>query len=37
MAEQAKLKPDPIADFYQGGSFCSMEFDRDQNKNVKPK
>ena len=27
MAEQAKLKPDPIGDFFQGGTFCSMEFD----------
>lgn len=27
MAEQAKLTPDPVADFYQGGAFCSIEFD----------
>jgi len=27
MAEQAKLPPDPVGDFYQGGPFCSMEFD----------
>jgi uronate dehydrogenase len=26
LAEQAKLKPDLVADFYQGGAFCSMEF-----------
>lgn len=32
MAEQAKLPPDPVADFYQGGSFCSMEFDGDADK-----
>lgn len=29
MAEQAKLKPDPIGDHYQGGAFCSAEFDGD--------
>jgi uronate dehydrogenase len=23
--EQAKAKPDPVADFYQGGTFCSAE------------
>src|ERR671923_284006 len=28
-AEQAKLPPDPVGDFYQGGTFCSMEFDGD--------
>ncbi len=28
-AEQAKLKPDPVGDFYQGGAFCGMEFDGD--------
>jgi uronate dehydrogenase len=32
MAEQAKLKPDPIGDFYQGGGFCSIEFDGDKSK-----
>jgi uronate dehydrogenase len=26
MAEQARLKPDPVGDFYQGGSFCSAEY-----------
>ena len=31
MAEQAKLKPDPVGDFYQGGTFCSMEFDGDKS------
>jgi uronate dehydrogenase len=31
-AEQAKLKPDPVGDFYQGGAFCSMEFDGDAGK-----
>ena len=34
MAEQAKLKPDPVADFYQGGAFCSMEFDGDKGRIV---
>ena len=29
MAGQAKLKRDPIADWYQGGPFCSDEFDGD--------
>jgi uronate dehydrogenase len=29
LAEQAKLKPDAIADFYQGGTFCSAEFTGD--------
>jgi uronate dehydrogenase len=32
MAEQAKLKPDAVADFYQGGAFCSMEFSGDASK-----
>jgi uronate dehydrogenase len=36
MAEQAKLKPDPVADFYQGGAFCSIEFDADAGKVWKP-
>jgi len=27
MAAQAKLKPDPVGDFFQGGTFCSAEFD----------
>jgi hypothetical protein len=26
MAAQAKLSPDPIGDWYQGGSYCSDEF-----------
>ena len=30
MAEQAKLGPDPVGDYYQGGTFCSMEFDGDK-------
>jgi uronate dehydrogenase len=29
LAEQAKLKPDPVGDFFQGGTFCSQEFDGD--------
>jgi uronate dehydrogenase len=31
-AEQVKLPRDPVGDFYQGGSFCSMEFDGDISK-----
>jgi uronate dehydrogenase len=27
LAAQARLPPDPIGDFYQGGPFCSAEFD----------
>jgi uronate dehydrogenase len=27
LAEQAKLKSDPVGDWYQGGHFCSEEFD----------
>jgi uronate dehydrogenase len=27
LAEQAKLPPDPVGDFFQGGPFCSAEFD----------
>jgi uronate dehydrogenase len=27
LAAQAKLKPDPVGDWYQGGPFCSDEFD----------
>ncbi len=34
MAEQAKLKPDPIGDFYQGGGFCSIEFAGDKSRIV---
>jgi uronate dehydrogenase len=26
LAEQAKLAPDPVGDFFQGGPFCSAEF-----------
>jgi uronate dehydrogenase len=33
-AEQAKLPPDPVGDFYQGGAFCSMEFDGDTRRIV---
>lgn len=29
MAEQAKLPSDPVGDFYQGGTYCSAEFDGD--------
>ena len=37
MAEQAKLKPDAIGDFYQGGAFCGMEFSGDRSRIVEPK
>lgn len=30
MAEQAKLPPDPIGNHYQGGAFCSDEYDADR-------
>jgi len=36
-AEQAKLKADPVGDFYQGGTFCSMEFDGDKSRIVEKK
>lgn len=29
MAAQAKLPPDPVGDFYQGGTFCSDEYSAD--------
>ena len=32
MAEQAKLAPDPVGDFFQGGTFCSAEFDGDTSR-----
>jgi uronate dehydrogenase len=32
MAAQAKLGPDPVGDFFQGGTFCSQEFDGDAKK-----
>jgi uronate dehydrogenase len=32
MAAQAKLAPDPVGDFFQGGTFCSSEFDGDTAK-----
>ena len=32
MAAQAKLKPDPVGDFFQGGTFCSAEFDGDASR-----
>jgi uronate dehydrogenase len=28
-AEQAKIGPDPVGDLFQGGTFCSMEFNND--------
>ena len=35
MAEQAKLPPEPVSDYYQGGAFCGMEFDGDASRIVK--
>lgn len=32
MSEQAKLPSDPVGDFYQGGTFCSMEFSADTSR-----
>jgi uronate dehydrogenase len=32
MAEQAKLPADRVGDFYQGGSFCGMEYDGDESR-----
>jgi uronate dehydrogenase len=32
MAGQAKLPPDPIGDRFQGGPFCSDEYDADRNR-----
>ncbi len=29
MAAQAKLPPDPVGDFYQGGTFCAAEYSAD--------
>ncbi len=29
LAAQAKLAPDPLGDFYQGGSFCAAEYEGD--------
>jgi uronate dehydrogenase len=37
MAEQAKLPADPVGDFFQGGAFCSNEFDGDAGRVWKPK
>jgi uronate dehydrogenase len=36
MAGQAKLQADPVRDFYQGGRFCSIEFDGDASRIWKP-
>lgn len=36
MAEQAKLPADPVGDFFQGGAFCSSEFDGDKGRVWKP-
>jgi uronate dehydrogenase len=32
LAAQAKLPPDPVGDFYQGGPFCSQEFAGDKDR-----
>jgi uronate dehydrogenase len=32
MAAQAKLAPDPVGDRYQGGPFCSEEYDADRER-----
>jgi uronate dehydrogenase len=32
LAAQAKLPPDPVGDFYQGGPFCSDEFAGDKDR-----
>ena len=32
LAAQAKLPPDPIGDYFQGGTFCSAEFDGDASR-----
>src|SRR5437762_2092401 len=32
LAAQAKLAVDPVGDWYQGGTFCSNEFDADSGK-----
>ena len=32
LAEQAKLKADPVGDHFQGGAFCSDEFDGDESR-----
>jgi len=31
LAAQEKLPPDPVGDFYQGGPFCSAEFDGEKD------
>jgi uronate dehydrogenase len=35
LAAQAKLPPDPIGDLFQGGPFCSAEYDGDAHTRVK--
>ncbi|MET0970030.1 MAG: NAD(P)-dependent oxidoreductase [Tardiphaga sp.] len=37
LAEQAKMQPDPVGDFYQGGAFCSAEFSADFGRVWAPK
>jgi uronate dehydrogenase len=35
LAAQAKLPPDPIGDLFQGGTFCSAEYDGDAHTRLK--
>jgi uronate dehydrogenase len=37
LAAQAKAAPDPVGDFFQGGTFCSAEFDGDMLRIWKPR
>ena len=37
LAAQAKIAPDPVGDFFQGGTFCSAEFDGDASRVWKPR
>jgi uronate dehydrogenase len=36
LAAQTKLAPDPVGDFFQGGPFCTAEFDGDTSRIWKP-
>ena len=37
LAAQTKIAPDPVGDFFQGGTFCSAEFDGDAARVWKPR
>src|SRR6185295_4596723 len=37
LAAQTKIAPDPVGDFFQGGTFCSAEFDGDISRVWKPR